>query len=154
MDTNESRDRLTTMRLGFRVDRATAALPASTTGSLFLITGGPVEVTLLIGEVTTIMQDSDPQLSVTSRATTGTAVVLNSTADLTSLEVGGFIRVNGQGGALILSNAGAVLSSAYPSSFVVPIGNIAAITQATKTGSVKWTLYYHPLAEGAIVTAA
>jgi hypothetical protein len=154
MNLNESRDVLTTMRLGFRVDRATAALPASTTGSLFLITGGPIEVTLLIGEVTDTIQNSDPQLSVTSRATTGTAVVLNSTADTTSLEIGGFIRVNGNGGALILSNGGACLSSAYPSSFVVPIGNIAAVTQATKTGSVKWTIYYQPLAEGAIVTAA
>jgi hypothetical protein len=155
MTTNESRDALTTGRLGYHVARATAALPTTgVTTSYFLVTGGRVEVTLLIGEVTTALQNSDPGISITSRATTGTAVVLNSTADVSSLEIGAFIRVNGAGSALILSNAGAVLSTTLSSGFVVPIGNIACIATTTKTGSVKWDLWYVPIDEGATVTAA
>ena len=155
MDTNASRSILTAARLGFHVSRPTAALPTSgVTTSYFLVTGGRVEVTLLIGEVTTALEGTDPGISVTSRATTGSAVVLNSTADVSSLEIGAFIRVNGNGGALILSNAGACLSTAYPSGFVVPTGNIAVIATTTKTGSVKWDLWYFPIDEGATVTAA
>jgi hypothetical protein len=156
MTTNESRDALTTERLGFHVARATSAFPTTgVTTSYFLVTGGRVEVTLLVGEVTTALQNSDPGISITSRATTGTAVVLNSTADVSSLEICAFIRVNGAGSALILSNAGASLSTAVGASgFVVPVGNIACIATTTKTGSVKFDLWYIPLDEGATVTAA
>jgi hypothetical protein len=154
MDLNASRDVLTTTKLGYHVSRATAALPTTgVTTSYFTITGGRVEVTLLIGEVTTAIQNSDPGISVTSRATTGTALVLNSTVALTSLEIGGFIRVNGLGSALVKSNAGAVLSAAN-SGFIVNTGNIAVIATTTKTGSVKWDLWFVPIDEGATVTAA
>jgi len=154
MDINASRDVLTTARLGYHVSRATAALPTTgVTTSYFTIAGGRVEVTLLIGEVTDTIQNSDPGISVTSRATTGTALVLNSTVALTSLEIGGFIRVNGLGSALVKSNAGAVLSAAN-SGFIVNTGNIAVIATTTKTGSVKWDLWYFPIDEGATVTAA
>src|SRR3972149_1823418 len=56
MYTNQHRDVFTTMGLGFRVDKAAATLPASTTQDLFVISGGLVLVTLLIGEVTTAIQ--------------------------------------------------------------------------------------------------
>jgi hypothetical protein len=155
MDTNASRAVMTAGRLGFHVSRATSALPTTgVTTSYFLVTGGRVEVTLLIGEVTTVIEGSDPGISVTSRATTGSAVVLNSTVDISSLEVGGFIRVDGAGSALVKSNAGAVLSTTLSSGFVVPTGNIAVIATTTKTGSVKWDLWYFPIDEGATVTAA
>jgi len=74
--------------------------------------------------------------------------------DISSLEAGGFIRVDGAGSALVKSNAGAVLSTTLSSGFVVPTGNIAVIATTTKTGSVKWDLWYFPIDEGATVTAA
>lgn len=155
MDTNQYRDFITAQRWGFHVSRASDTLPTiGVTESLFLVTKGRIEVTLLVGEVTVDIEGTDPVLSVTSRATTGSAVVLNSTVDLSSLETGGFVRVNGSGGALIKSNAGACLSLTVPSSFVVPVGNIALIAGATKTGEIRWDLWYFPLDEGAIVTAA
>jgi len=153
MDYNANRDVRTTARLGYHVARATDTLPQTTTEALFTVAGGRVEVTLLIGEVTTIIQNSDPVLSMTTAPTTGSAVVLNSTVATTSLEVGGFIRVTGDGGALVKSNAGAVLSSSVPSGFVVPAGDIVLDAGASKTGSVKWDLFYFPIDEGATVTA-
>jgi hypothetical protein len=152
MTNNESRDRLTTMALGYRVDRDTANLPQTTNHALFTVAGGRVEVTLLVGEVTYAVQNSDPVLSVNSTPTTGTALALGATVDTSSLEIGGFVRVVGAGN-LVKSLAGASLSSAY-NSFIVPIGTIRLAGGASKTGKIKWTIYYRPLDEGATVTAA
>jgi hypothetical protein len=62
------------------------------------------------------------------------------------------VRVVGAGN-LVKSLAGASLSSAY-NSFIVPIGTIRLAGGASKTGKIKWTIYYRPLDEGATVTAA
>ena len=153
MDLNASRDVVTTSALGFHVARATDTLPQSTTEALFTVSGGRVEVRLMFGEVTTIIQNSDPVLSMKHVPTTGTELVINSTVATTSLEVGGFIHVTGTGSALVKSNAGAILSAAL-SGFIVPEGDISLVAGASKTGSVKWDLWYVPLDEGATVTAA
>lgn len=152
MTTDESRDVLTTMYLGYHVARATAALPQTTNHALFTVAGGRVEVTLLLGEVTTAIQGTDPVLSVNSTPTTGTVVSLGATVDTSSLEIGGFLRAVGAGN-LVKSLAGAALSTTY-SSFVVPIGTIRLAGGASKTGNVKWDIWYKPLDEGATVAAA
>jgi hypothetical protein len=149
---NQSRDVLTTMYLGYHVARATAAFPQTTNEALFTVAGGRVEVTLLIGEVTTAIQNSDPILSVRSTPTTGTYLALGATVDTSSLEIGGFLRVVGAGN-LVKSLAGASLSTTY-SSFIVPIGTIRLAAGASKTGNMKWDIFYKPIDEGATVTAA
>ena len=144
----------TTLVKGFSASRALDTLPqtvASPGEALFTISGGRVLVTRLVGEVTTAIEGTDPVLSVTSAPTTGTAVVLASTVDSKSAEVGGFLSVEGDGTALVLSVAGAVLATAVPTSFVVPIGSIGLISGASKTGAMKWDLTYIPLDEGAAV---
>jgi len=152
MNDDASRDMLTTMYLGYHVARATAALPQSTNHALFTVAGGRVEVTLLFGEVTTAIQNSDPVLSVNSTPTPGTVLALGATVDTTSLEIGGFLRVVGAGN-LVKSLAGAALSTTY-CSFVVPIGTIRLAGGASKQGNMKWDVFYKPLDEGATVTAA
>lgn len=137
---------------GIHVARATAALPQSTTGSLFTVTGR-VLVTMLVGQVTTAIQSTDPVAKITGTPTTGTAVDIASTVDLSSLEVGGFIFVEGDGTALVKSNAGAAfVASAGP--FIANAGKIDLITGASKTGSVKWDLWYVPLDDGSSVVTA
>ncbi|MGM3000386.1 hypothetical protein ACS2TJ_26870, partial [Bacillus cereus group sp. BC312] len=86
--------------LGVHVARATAALPQSATGSLFTVTGR-VLVAALFGQVTTAIQSTDPVAKITGTPTAGTAVDIASTVDLSSLEVGGFIFVEGDGTALV-----------------------------------------------------
>jgi hypothetical protein len=140
---------------GFTASRAADTLPQSVADpgeALFTVTGGRVFITRLIGTVvTTAIEGTDPVLSVTSAPTTGTAVVLASTVNASSLQIGGHLSVEGDGTALVKSNAGAVLATATPCGCVVPVGNIGLISGASKTGSMKWDLTYFPLDAGAAV---
>jgi hypothetical protein len=139
---------------GHHVARAADNLPQTTTESLFTIAGGRVLITALIGEVTTVIQNSDPVAKLTSNPTTGSSVDIASTADLTSLEAGGFVVCEGDGTALVLSNAGAAYMAAGVGFWVCPIGTIDLTTGASKTGAFKWDLFYIPIDEGASVVAA
>ena len=137
--------------LGIHVAKAAATLPQTSTQHLFTITGGRVLVRLLFGEVTTIIQSTDPVAKITSTPTTGTAVDVASTVDLSSLEAGGLLIVEGDGTALIKGNAGASFFANGAHEFIAPIGYIDLITGASKTGATKWDLYYVPLDDGASV---
>ncbi len=138
--------------LGVHVVRPLATLPQSATGHLFQVTGRVV-VTLLVGQVTTAIQSSDPVAKVTLTPTAGTAVDVASTVDLSSLEVGGFIFVEGDGTALVKSNAGGAFIGAPSGRFIANAGYIDLITSASKSGAVKWDLYYVPLDDGSSVVA-
>lgn len=155
MDTNLYPNFPSVFSLGHHVARATDTLPQTSTDNLFTVAGGRVLITLLVGEVTTIIQNSDPVAKITSTPTTGTAIDVASTVDLTSLEVGGFVLCEGDGTALIKSNAGAAPGAASSSRpWICPIGTIDLTTGASKTGAIKWDLFYVPLDEGASVVAS
>ncbi len=140
--------------IGMHVIKASATLPATTTQHLFVIAGGRVWISVLFGMVTTIIQNSDPVIKVTGTPTVGTAVDIASTVDITSLEVGGFIVVEGDGTALIKGNAGAGLPGTGVGWFLANTGYIDLITGATKTGATKWDLFYVPVDDGAFVVTA
>jgi hypothetical protein len=155
METNLYPNFPTVFSLGHHVSRATDTLPQTAVESLFTVAGGRVLITLLIGEVTTIIQNSDPVCKITANPTTGTSIDVGTTVDITSLEVGGFLLCEGDGTALIKSNAGAAPAAASSSRpWVMPIGTIDLETGASKTGAIKWDLFYVPLDEGASVVAA
>ncbi len=137
--------------LGIHVVRPTAALPQSATGHLFTVTGR-VFIPLMFGQVTTAIQSSDPVAKVTGTPTVGTAVDIASTVDLSSLEAGGFIYVEGDGTALVKSNAGVAFANLK--GFIANAGYLDLITSASKTGAVKWDLWYVPLDDGSSVVAA
>lgn len=152
MDTNLYPNFPTVFGVGHRVSRALSTLPQTDTQHLFQVTGGRVAVMLLFGEVTTAIQNSDPVAKITSTPTTGSAVDIASTVDLSSLEVGGLITAEGDTSALIKTNAGAgvITNTAI---WICPIGYIDLITGASKTGAIKWQIHYFPLDEGAAVAA-
>lgn len=141
-------------------DGSGVALPASTTGQLFRVKGGKVRVLALVGTVTTAIQNSDPVLKVSSKAldassaAVGTAVDIASTVDISSLEVGGMVFVEGDGTALVKSNAGCAFIGAVTGNWIAPQGEIYLTTGATKTGAIKWDLWYQPMDAGAFVEAA
>ena len=135
--------------LGIHVVKAAATLPATTTQTIFTVAGGRCLVSLLLGEVTTIVQAQANNLKVTSAPTTGTAVDLASNLDINADEAGTLYLVEGDGTALVGANAGAALSGIGRSMFIVPIGVIRIETSATNTGATKWDLWYLPLDEGA-----
>ncbi len=140
--------------LGIRVQRATAVLPATTQAAIFTIAGGQVLVTGLIGTVTTATGATATTLQVAGNPTSGTDVNLSTAVSVASKEVGTIITLGTTvGGALSVQNAG---GGALPigTGFVLNPGTLDLITSATNTGSVKWTLTYVPLEDGASVTAA
>ena len=148
------RDASAIFSLGNHAQKAAAALPQTATQHLFVITGGRVLVRLLFGEVTTIIQNSDPAIKVTATPTVGTAVDIASTVDITSLEVGGLLVVEGDGTALVKGNAGCSFFAGGAHEFIAPTGYIDLISGASKTGATKWDLYWLPLDDGANVVSA
>jgi len=145
---------LTKVVLGQRVDRNTANI---TNGlALFNVEGGRVAMNLIIGEVTTIIETKTVTFYLTSDADTGSTVELSSSTsptDLSALEAGGFITITGTlTDDTVIANAGGVAMQKTP--VILAAGAIKAVVGATHTGSIKWSLWYVPLDEGAYVEAA
>lgn len=139
-------------RFGFRVDRATATLPASTTGNIFTIAGGRVAVTQLIGEVTVDIQNQACNLHITSVPTAGPTVNISADGNIQNLLTGGFVGISG-----LNTDATIAIGGALPGQdrdVILPIGSIQIHTSATNSGSIKWTLFYVPVDVGAYVSAA
>ena len=155
MNTNQHRDVFTAMGLGFRASKASATLPATTTQNIFTITGGRVLVTVMVGEITTIVQAQACTLKVTSVPTTGTAVDVASALDINGFEAGAILVVEGDGTALIGAAAGAGHAPALNAlPFILPIGTVRIATSATNTGATKWDVWYFPLDDGAAIASA
>jgi hypothetical protein len=141
------------IRLGFSVDRATAALPQTTQSAIYTVSGGRIALLGLIGEVTTVIQTQADNLSVTTNPTVGTDVALCAVLNVSAKEVGTLFGITGTfADALVGANAGATVLPDRP--IVVPIGTIDLIASASNTGSVKWKLIYLPIDDGATVVAA
>jgi hypothetical protein len=140
-------------KLGLKVNRSTATLPQTAAAAIFNVLGGRVAVTQIIGQVTTAIQNQANNTKLTATPTVGTAVdicaVLNTAAD----EIGCLFGITGlQSDALIGINAG--LLPAQTRDVIVNAGTIDLNCAASNTGSVKWTVFYYPIDEGASVEAA
>lgn len=154
MITNSSqRDASAIFRLGARVDRATATLPQTAHAAIFTITGGRVLISLILGEATVIFQTQVNNTKVTSYPTTGSAVDLCAVKDTSALEVGGKLIVPGVAAtALTQANAGAIIAETTP--VICAIGAIHLDCAASSTGSAKWSVWYSPIDDGALIVAA
>lgn len=140
-------------RLGVRIDRAAASLPQTTAAALFTISGGRVLATLILGQVTTIIQTQANATKLTSVPTTGSSVDICATKDITALEVGGLLVVNGTfATALTQANAGAIIAQTVP--VILAAGSLKLDCAASNTGAIKWSLFYLPIDDGATVVAA
>jgi len=138
---------------GFKVSKATAALPQTGASALFNVAGGRVMILGIVGEVTVAIQNQANNTKLVANPTTGTSVdicaVLNTAAD----EVGCLFGITGTfATALVGANAGAGVMCATP--VVVNTGSIDLDCSASNSGNVKWDLWYLPLDDGAVVTAA
>lgn len=148
-----TRNALTGMGIGMRVDRATAALPQTTASALFNVVGGTVAITAIVGEVTTVIQTQANNTKLTANPTTGTSVDICAVLDISAKEVGTLFGITGTvGDAMIGANAGATQLPA--NAVVANIGTIDLDCAAGNTGSVKWSIWYLPLEDGAYITAA
>jgi hypothetical protein len=139
--------------LGERVDRATATLPQTAAAAIFNVTGGRVAITSIIGQVTTIIQNQANNTKLTANPTTGTSADICAVLSIANDEVGTLYTITGTlADAMHGAVAGAAPLQAKP--VVVNIGSIDLNCAASNTGSVKWTVHYIPIDDGAAVTAA
>ncbi len=144
---------LSQIRLGFAVDRATAALPQTAQSALFTVSGGRIAVLGIIGEVTTVIQTQANNTKIVSNPTAGTDVDLCAVLNISAKEVGTLFGITGTfGDAMVGANAGATVLPDRP--VVVPIGTIDLSCAANNTGAVKWRLLWMPVDDGALVAAA
>jgi len=139
--------------LGRHVSRATATLPQTAAAAIFNILGGRVKLTQIVGEVTTLIQTQLNNTKLTSNPTVGTSVDMCAVLDITADEVGALYGITGlPSDALIGTNAG--LTQAMNRGLILPVGTIDLDCSASNTGSVKWSLTYIPIDDGAYVEAA
>lgn len=133
-------------------DRAAAALPASTVGSLFTVTG-KVKLLNLVGEVITGISDTAVSVTLSSVPTTGAS---GSIAGITS------VRNNGAG---VMWNITGTLATAMGTSTFAGLGQATPLIiapgaikiQSTATpaaSSVKWHAVYLPIDPGARIIPA
>lgn len=144
---------LRTLLFGTKVDRATATLPQGTAHALFTISTGRILLTSIVGQVTTIIQNQANNTKLTANPTAGTSVDLCAVLSIANDEVGCLYGITGLfSDAMVGSNAGATVIQRNP--IVIPVGTIDLDCGANNTGSVKWSLTYVPLDDGASVAAA
>lgn len=140
---------------GTKVERATAALPSSTLGNVFTVSGGRVAITSLVGEVTTVLGAGANTVTIGYAPTvgTGSATALGTSATITTAAVGSHMAaVPGGAVAIDVSTQAGVPLPAF--GFLVDPGSVTITTTATVTGSVKWTITYVPIDDAATVVAA
>jgi hypothetical protein len=141
--------------LGTKVDRAAATLPQTATASIFTVTGGRVLLLGLLGEVTVATGSTATTLAVSSVPASGTAVTIATATAVTSLEVGAEVTLPlTSKSALVVNNAGGGGQLSGHAPYVIPAGGISITTSASDTGQMKWTAFYVPLDDGAVLAAA
>lgn len=139
------------IKYGLKVDRATATLPQTDTEALFTVVGGRVAITQIIGEATTAIENQANNTKLTANPTTGTSVDICAALNIAADEVGTLYGISSglATDALIGINAGALPGQTRP--VIVNIGSIDLNCAASNTGSVKWSLFYVPIDDGAYV---
>lgn len=146
-------DALTAYFIGRRVDRATATLPQTAQAALYTIAGGRVLVLGIVGEVTTVIQTQANNTKLVGNPTTGSDVDLCAVLSITAKEVGALFGITGLfSDAMVGANAGATV--APRNAVILPVGTLDLNCAASNTGSVKWSVWYVPLDDGATLVAA
>ena len=140
------------LMLGQKVERATSNM---TTGlELFTVSEGNCLVTLMMGEVTTLIGSESVDFDIVADPTTGTSTDIAATLAVDADEAGTLYCVNGVAAtALVAGSSGSVAGPLQP--FIVAPGaiEITVTDDGAHTGSVAWTLFYIPLEDGAYITA-
>jgi len=140
--------------IGYRVSQPTAALPQSTDGALFTVSGGRVLITGLVGEVTTVIETQANATKLKFNPTgTGADQDLCATLDITGDAVGEIYTISGTVGDAMRSDLLGGLPK-LESPLLLSEGSIELDCAASNTGQVKWDVWYYPLDQGATIVAA
>jgi len=137
-------------KLGIKVERGTSNI---TTGlDLFTVSVGNCYVNLFVGEVTTDIENKSVNMTIISTPSTGTYSDIGGVLAIDDDDEGTLYTVEGDGTTILESDGGMIQGHLVP--FIVAPGVIEATISATHSGSIKFTLWYVPLEDGAKIVAA
>ncbi len=139
--------------LGQTTERATAVVTAATV-PIFTVSGGRIVVTLILGEITTVIQNLATNVRLNAVPTLGTARNLCANLNIQAYAAGDLLGIDGINTDAMMPAASGGALEAQTVSVIVQEGVINLISDAAPTGSIKWTLKYIPLDDGASVAAA
>lgn len=150
--------RIADINLGIRVDKAALAIAGISTKPIFTVSGGAVLVKALVGTVaTTKIQNQACNLKFVATATGGAATDMSADGSIIDLALGGMVSLPGESIATATHVTATTANSAVPgcntAGIIVREGSIGFATSADNTGSMKFSLFYVPLDDGAYVTA-
>lgn len=134
------------------VSTSSKALPATATGSLFNVTG-VCEVIAIVWVITTVIQAQACNLKLATVSNAATTDVCANLA-ISGLLAQSRMSITGTFANAMINTLAWVPVARQATSFVVQEGTISAITSATNTGAIRWSVLYRPLQNGARITAA
>lgn len=155
MDTYIEGKALRKLLLGRKVDRATATLPQGAAAAIYNIVGGRVLMTAIVGEVTVAIGGANAtKLVANPTVATAGDTDLCATVDIDTCDIGDLLSITGTpGDAMLVAHKGAVQTMG-PHGVIMQTGTLDLNCAGSVAGSVKWTLFYIPIDDGAYVTAA
>jgi hypothetical protein len=127
-----------------RLHRPADDLPQTAQEALFTITGGPIFVYGIVGEVTTVIETQTNNAQLVFNHATESDVDLCADLDITADVVGTLYTISGDFSDAMLSGV-AVESDLIAPPFLLQEGSIELDCSASNTGQVKWTLFWAPL---------
>lgn len=143
-------------RMGKLTESDAAALPQTTDGDLFVVSGGRIVVFGLWVEVTTVIQSQANAAKFRWKPSGGSYGDLSGTADLNAAAVGTCLCVTSHtittAAALLVGHAASI--SGVGGALVLPAGTIGLNTAASNTGQVAGRILWGPLDADATVAAA
>lgn len=144
---------LATVLLGRRLTGAgPLTMPATTTTTLFTVTGGDIAVTSFAFAVTTVVQTQANAIKlVATPSGAGAATDICATVESSAAAVGSIFAITGlPSAAMIKYLGGAYVGCSTP--LIVKPGTVGLNTAATNTGAVgNFVLTYVPLADASTV---
>ena len=141
--------------LGFRVDKAAANLPQVVGTDYFTISGGRVLVTLILGEVTTLIQTlANATKLVYNPTDAGADQDLCATLDITADAVGTIYHISGTVADALRDNLNFGRGTLFAAPLILKPGTLALNCAGSATGATKWSLWYIPLEDGASVAVS
>ena len=145
-------EQLRRLTFGLKVDRATATLPQTTAAAIFNVLVGRVAMLGIVGEVTTVL-GAVGNMSLEVNPTVGTTTAICAVVAAGTAEASSQFSIEGTAGtAMTLGAGGAVAMQVKP--VVLSVGTLDLRLSGSSTGSVKWSILYVPIDDGAYVTAA
>lgn len=139
--------------LGEMVSRPAETLPTSAAPrNMFTVSGGRVLLTLILGEVTTIIQAQANATKLTfDPDAAGATVDLCATLDINADAVGSIYRITGNPTVAMLDNLNIAQGGLVAAPLILKPGKIILNCAATNTGATKWDAWYIPLDPGAVM---